>query len=156
MMRSSKSKRGQGTLEYVIIFALIAVVLLVVGFLLRKQLQALGKSVVEKLDWHAKEPPPTTDGTDAGPPLDPEENPYLKKKDQKDQKGGVGHGPGGEKEEKGKQATVERPPPPPDPEPEDPKWSLADLPIGKRVIMIGAAVAITIALFFYFSQGRKT
>lgn len=60
--KKSFTKRGQGTLEYILIIALIVIVLFAVIFLLRKQLQNLLNVALKMLNNFMADPA-TTDPT---------------------------------------------------------------------------------------------
>jgi len=60
--KKSYTKRGQGTLEYILIIALIVIVLFAVIFLLRKQLQNLLNVALQMLNNFMVDPA-TTDPT---------------------------------------------------------------------------------------------
>ncbi len=65
LKKKTFTKRGQGTLEYILIIALIVIVLFAVIFLLRKQLQNLLNVALRMLDNFMTDPETTNPtGTD--------------------------------------------------------------------------------------------
>jgi predicted PurR-regulated permease PerM len=58
--KKSYTKRGQGTLEYILIIALIVIVLFAVIFLLRKQLQNLLNIALKMLNNFMSDPATTS------------------------------------------------------------------------------------------------
>ena len=74
--KKSYTKRGQGTLEYILIIALIVIVLFAVIFLLRKQLQNLLNVALQMLNNFMTDPA-TTDPTGGQTLLLPGEAPVT-------------------------------------------------------------------------------
>lgn len=143
-MRPLAPRRGQGTLEYILIFALIAIVLVVAGYIFRKELQNVANQALAKLDQFMKDPanadPLRAKGSGQGKAPSTPAAPKSGDAGKKDQSGGV---------------AVEKPAEPQEQAPDDTGFSFTRLPFAKQVALVGAAIGVAMGVFFFFKQSRR-
>ena len=151
--RTVDRQRGQGTLEYVLIFVLIALVLLVVGYLMRGQIIKLANDARARFTTMGKDQASQGKKDSSAPKYDPEENPY-KKKSGASKGSKAGGGDKDDEKDKGK-LKVDKPvddaAPTPD---EEPQFSLSNK-MTRQIILIGGAIAIAFGVFFIFKQAKQ-
>lgn len=139
------TRRGQGTLEYVLIFALIAIVLVVAGFLLRKQIQNVASEALAKLDAFIKDPssndPLRPGAGDAGAAGAKKASPT---------KATPAGAPGAAKKDEKKTGVTVNKPVVEEAPPDDRGLVLNRIPYLRQVAFIGGAISFALLLFFVF------
>ena len=140
---TQQPRRGQGTLEYVLMFVLVAVVLLVVGWVFREQVRTVGKKVVTQLQTMIKESGPDAkksgsgSGESSGEGEDGKSGNSGSEESEEDgakvEKRGLGEAEAAE---------------------EGGSFSLAGMSTGRKIIGIAAVIGLLLGITMFFKQGR--